>query len=181
MLEETIRLINEKVPGSQAILSPPPEAGDPYILVNPSHIKEVALCLRDSSYEVLQVISGIDYPETIEINYILSGFKKNNQLILKTKLPKHNENHLPSIESVSDIWPSANWQERECYDMVGIKFKNHPDLRRILTSEDWEGYPLRKSYEPAKHYNGMEINPSAKMNIADREFAAKQKAARKKQ
>ena len=78
-----------------------------------------------------------------------------------------------------DVYSAANWQERECYDMLGVRFKNHPDHRRILCPDDWEGFPLRRDYEAAKSYRGMEIYPDDKMNFEDREFAQKQKELEK--
>ena len=64
---------------------------------------------------------------------------------------------LPVVPSVSDVWRSADWHERAAFDMYGIKFDGHSDLRRILCPDDWEGYPLRKDYEPAEVYNGLKI------------------------
>jgi NADH-quinone oxidoreductase subunit C len=64
---------------------------------------------------------------------------------------------LPIIPSVSSIWRSADWHEREAFDMYGIQFEGHPDMRRILCPDDWEGYPLRKDYEPAELYKGLKI------------------------
>ena len=182
MLEKIADFINQEVPQAKAQFYKAKEVGDSHILVESSCIHEICRSLREGSFgfKVLQVISGVDYPEHIEVNYILANFHENHEMILKTKLQKKSEKDVPDIDSVCDIWPAANWQERECYDMLGVKFNNHPDLRRILTSDDWEGWPLRKDYQPEKLYNGMEINPKDKMNIPDQEFAAKQRAARKK-
>jgi NADH-quinone oxidoreductase subunit C len=65
---------------------------------------------------------------------------------------------LPSFQSVSNIWRTAEWHEREAYDLLGIYFEGHPDLRRILLPDDWEGYPLRKDYLAAEEYKGIKIN-----------------------
>ena len=104
---------------------------------------------------------------------MLCSFTKNNELILKVKLPKESPSATPEIESVCSVWKAADWQERECYDMVGVIFKNHPDFRRILCPEDWEGWPLRKDYDVAEEYHGMTINPEEKVNNADHFFFKK--------
>lgn len=183
MHEKLAQYINRQVSGAKAQFHPPPkEVGDSHVMVEASSILEVCQCLRDApeyDFSVLQVVTGVDYPGHIEICYVLASYRKNFEMILKTKLPKASEEDVPQIDSVSGIWKAANWQERECYDMVGVTFKGHPDPRRILTGDDWEGFPLRKAYVPAKSYNGMEINPEAKMNIPDREFAAKQREAQR--
>jgi len=69
------------------------------------------------------------------------------------RVPKDNP-HVPSVESV---WKTANWHEREAYDLIGVVFDGHPDLRRILLPDDWEGHPLRKDYKVPEFYNGMKV------------------------
>ncbi|HNV30818.1 MAG TPA: NADH-quinone oxidoreductase subunit C, partial [Cyclobacteriaceae bacterium] len=99
-----------------------------------------------SYFDMLSCITGVDNgPEsgTMEVIYHLYSIPFNYSLALKVLLPREN----PEVESVVSIWKSANWLEREVYDMFGIGFKNHPDLRRILMPADWKGYPLRKDYK----------------------------------
>ena len=177
MLNELVSFINEKVSGANASLIES-EVGDTPILVDASKIKDICYTLRDSSeyqFNVLQVVSGVDYPEEIEVNYMLASFFKNHDAIIKVKLPKANKDDVPKIDSVCDVWKSANFLEREVYDMNGVEFIGHPDHRRILCPEDWEGFPLRKDYEVQKAWQGYEVNPEHKMNIADHEFFAKAK------
>lgn len=172
--------INQNVSGANATVREA-EVGDNSITVDSAHILDVCTTLRDSSehkFNVLQVITGTDYPEHLEISYVLASFINNTELILKTKLPKAGE-ALPSLNSVCDVWKAANWQERECADMIGVEFVGHPDPRRILCPDDWEGYPMRKDYKAAEKYKHMTVYPVNKMNIADQEFAEKQKAAEK--
>lgn len=181
MHSEIKDFINSSVEGAQATL-PEIENGEQSIYVNKDKIVEVLTALRDSEkyhFNVLQVISGVDYENHIDVSYILASFdfdKADHQLILSVKL-EDREN--PTISTVSGVYKAANWQERECYDMLGVTFENHPDPRRILCPEDWEGFPLRKDYEASKYYRDMEVYPDAKMNFDDREFADKQKALEK--
>jgi len=109
-----------------------------------------------SYFDMLSCITGVDNgPEsgTMEVIYHLYSIPFNNSLALKVLLPREN----PEVESVVSIWKSANWLEREIYDMFGIGFKNHPDLRRILMPADWKGYPLRKDYKHEEYYRGVKI------------------------
>jgi len=175
MHNQIVELINSKVSGASAEIVKG-EAGDEAILIKPEFVKEVCELLKSNDttpFNSLQVISGVDYLEYIEVNYILAHFDVKNprQLILKTKVSDRVNG---SLESVSSVWQAANWQERECYDMLGVSFNNHPDHRRILCSDDWEGYALRKDYVAAKYYGGLEIYPDEKMNIEDREFIKRQ-------
>ena len=128
-------------------------------------------------FKVLEVITATDFKEYIELAYVVATFdpKNNHEVIIKTRLDRAK----PEIESVDSVWKSANFLERECYDMMGVIFANHPDFRRILCPEDWTGFPLRKDYVVEAVYNGMVVNPEKKMNIPDREFAEKQKALNK--
>ena len=116
------------------------------------------------------MISGVDYSDRIEVNYILANFTTGDELILKVPLKKESSDHEPEIESVCSVWKAANYQERECYDMLGVKFNNHPDFRRILCPEDWEGYPLRKDYVVQEKYLHMTVNPEDKINYDDHNF-----------
>ena len=180
MLNDITSSINSSCPGANAVNNEV-EAGDGSINVDSASIVSVCEFLKKSEFEfnVLQVITGTDWGEYIEVSYVLASFTKNLELILKTKLDKSSSDQIVEIDSVVGVWSAADWQERECYDMMGVKFNNHPDMRRILCSEDWEGFPLRKDYEPAKEWHGFEIYPEAKMNNEDRAFAGRQKALEK--
>ena len=101
------------------------------------------------SFDQLIDITAIDYPsreKRFELIYILLSMKKNKRIILKTSI---NEND--SIDSIIQIFKSSDWYERECYDLFGIKFNNHPDLRRIMTDYNFEGHPLRKDFPLTGH------------------------------
>jgi NADH-quinone oxidoreductase subunit C len=110
----------------------------------------------ETYFDMLTCIAGVDNgPETgtMEVIYQLYSIPFNHSLMLKVILPREN----PEVESVTAIWKSANWLEREVYDMFGINFLNHPDLRRILMPADWKGYPLRKDYKHEETYRGIKI------------------------
>ncbi len=171
MLNDIVSHINSHVSNANASLISPVEdgAGDSSILINPESVFETMKCLLTSKYNALQVISGVDYTEYIEVCYMLANFDPENprEAIIKTRL-KDREN--PSLDSICSLSLAANWQERECYDMLGVSFNNHPDHRRILCPDDWEGFPLRKDYKVQEVYRGMEVNPEAKMNRDDQLF-----------
>ncbi len=107
-------------------------------------------------FDMLSCITGVDNgPEanTMEVVYNLYSIPFNLQLMVKVELPREN----PETDTVSDIWKTADWHEREAYDLFGIKFNGHPDLRRILLPADWEGHPLRKDYEHEEYYRGIKV------------------------
>lgn len=107
-------------------------------------------------FDMLSCITGIDNgPEagTMEVIYHFYSIPFNQSLALKVILSREN----PEVESIVSIWKTANWLEREVYDMFGIIFNNHPDLRRILMPADWKGYPLRKDYKHEEYYRGVKI------------------------
>jgi NADH-quinone oxidoreductase subunit C len=174
-VEEVASTINSKVSSANAKVHKPVEdgAGDSSVEVSADSIHEVASALKENGFNVLQVISGVDYPEYIEVNYMFARFDLNNpgQFTLKVRVSDKNT---PKLDSITDLYPAANWQERECYDMVGVEFNNHPDHRRILCPDDWEGFPLRKDYKVQEVYRGMKVEPEEKMNIGDREFAKRE-------
>lgn len=173
MLDKIVKLIDGKVPGSSP-KSLRGEMGDEFIKVNMDKIKEVAVILKGTEgydFNVLQVISGCDYSEHIEVCYILASFIHGHELLLKVDVPKDAEGGTLAVDSLSHIWKSANFQERECYDMFGVVFEGHPDLRRILCPDDWVGFPLRKNYIPEESYRDMKINPIEKINTGEIAFA----------
>src|SRR3989337_4042304 len=120
------------------------EVFEPYLTVEGSSIVEVCRFLRDHAgmdFEVLSDLTALDWPkeEKIQVVYHLFSYKQNHQIVLKVDLPRDN----PKIATVEGIWKVANWLEREVYDLFGVIFEGHSDLRRIMLPEDWVGYPLR--------------------------------------
>lgn len=171
MHKEIADFINSKVSGANACVLEA-EVGDNTIFVEASSILEVCKNLKNSEYDmnVLQCVTGTDYDDRIEVTYIIASFTKNTEVIIKAKLPKTNSDATVSIESVCSVWKSANFLERETYDMLGVEFTNHPDMRRILCPEDWTGYPLRKDYKVQEVYNDMVVDPPEKVNSGDHHF-----------
>ncbi len=132
-----------------------------FVSIKKEKIAEICRYLHDDPdiyMEYLADLCGVDYPEKryrFEVVYNLYSLKHNHRLMLKAQV---SEDDL-YIDSVVPIWNGANWHEREACDMYGILFNDHPDLRRILMPEDWEGYPLRKDYPlkgPEEEYKGFE-------------------------
>ena len=130
----------------------------PEILISPAVMREVAFFLRDEEglrFNYLMCLSGIHYKtkkeDQLAVVYHLNAMQLGYKLNLKVLL--HIEN--PRLSSVEQVWKTADWHEREIYDMYGIEFEGHPDMRRILCPDDWTGYPLRKDYEPQNSYGGI--------------------------
>ncbi len=119
---------------------------------NKSHINIVLKTLKENNvflFDQLLDMTAVDYPSRelrFDLIYIIQSLKNNKKIILKTSL-KEDE----SIESITSVHKAADWYERECYDLFGIEFKNHPDLRRIMTDYNFEGHPLRKDFPLTGH------------------------------
>jgi NADH-quinone oxidoreductase subunit C len=132
------------------------EVPEPHLLVNGASIVEACCFLRDTpsfSFEVLSDLTALDWPkeEKIQVVYHLFSYTHNHQIVLKVDLPREN----PRIATVEGVWKVANWFEREVYDLFGVIFDGHSDLRRIMLPEDWTGYPLRKDYVEQEEYDGI--------------------------
>jgi NADH-quinone oxidoreductase subunit C len=112
-------------------------------------VREAAQRLRDAGWDYLLFMSAVDYPKDnrFEVVYLVSRFADARHLALLADVARE----APAIATVSDIWPAADWHEREAYDMFGIRFEGHPFLRRILLDEEWPGHPLRKDYVDTLH------------------------------
>ena len=145
---------------------------EPIIIVDPLKINKVAQFLRDNEelqFDSLMNLSGVDDNNaekvtaedgtvsmqggTFSVYYHLHSTIIDHKVTLRVITNKDK----PEVESVDPVWKASTWHEREAYDMYGIIFLNHPDLRRILLPDDWEGYPLRKDYENPEYYDGMKI------------------------
>lgn len=120
-------------------------------------MKENPACWMDS----LQCLTGLDKgPKTgqMEVAYNLESIPHGHSLCLKVRVERPEaEEGLARVPSVAELWPTANWHEREAYDLLGIAFEGHPDLRRLLMPSDWEGHPLRKDYQNLTYYHGVKV------------------------
>jgi NADH-quinone oxidoreductase subunit C len=106
------------------------------------HVLEVLGTLRRVGFERLEMVTAVDRDEEFELVYRLESRTLSLAATVYVVVP-HDD---PTVDSASGLWPAADWQEREVYDMFGIAFAGHPDLRRILLPDEWEGFPLRKDY-----------------------------------
>lgn len=130
---------------------------EPWIRIAPDRMKDIGIFLRDTpelQFDYLMCLSGVDNNDgTLSTVYHLYSMIHKHRLVLKAIVNKDN----PQTQSVESVWKAANWHERESYDLLGIIYTEHPDLRRILCPYDWEGYPLRKDYKLPEFYNGMKV------------------------
>lgn len=127
---------------------------DPFCKVKPEQIAEVCLFLRDEPglrFDFLQCLSGVDHKENLTTVYHLYSYPLRHSFVLKVDVPRDN----PVQPSVAHVWSTADWHERESFDLLGIRYTGHPDLRRIMMPDDWEGYPLRKDFKEKTDYRGM--------------------------
>jgi len=129
---------------------------DPNFHVDPQAIVEVCRYLRDDpelKFEILSDLAGLDLPKDnkIQVVYHLFSYSRRHQAVIKVDLPREN----PNVSTMEGVWKAANWMEREVFDLFGVVFEGHSDLRRILLPEDWVGYPLRKDYVEQEEYDGI--------------------------
>ena len=129
---------------------------DAFITVVSEQLFDICHTLRDHDqlqFDYLTCLSGMDYGENVGVVYHLYSMELKHKVVLKTMVPKDK----PVVPSVERIWKSADWHEREAYDMIGVEFEGHHNMIRILCPYDWEGFPLRKDYETPDTYHGMKI------------------------
>ena len=133
-----------------------PDDKHPRVHCDGEHFREIAEFVFDDpalKMDWLANHSGVDYVADARMCcvYDLWSFDHRHTFAIKVYTPREK----PTIASVVDLWPAADWHEREAYDLLGIDFPGHPDLRRILCAEDWEGHPLRKDYQFPREYHGI--------------------------
>lgn len=137
------------------------QTGDAALFLPAENLVEACKILRSTeafSFDCLSSVTAIDRKAvgeakaSFEVVYHLFSYKHRHSLVLKVTLPREDSAH---IETVENIWPAANWMEREVYDLFGVKFDHHSDLRRIMLPDDWNGHPLRKDYKEEEDYHGI--------------------------
>ena len=130
---------------------------DPFLKIAPAAILDVARFLHDDAelaFDYLMCLSGMDNGKgNLGVVYHVASMGKKHKIVLKVEVPVAT----PAVPSVESVWRTADWHEREAFDMVGITFTGHPDHRRILLPDDWEGHPLRKDYRVPEFYQGMKV------------------------
>jgi NADH-quinone oxidoreductase subunit C len=127
---------------------------DPWMVVDPAALVEVCQYLKNdpaTAFDCLSNESGVDYKDRIEVVYHLFSYQHRHQVVLKVKLPRES----PAVATLENVWKSANWMEREIYDLLGVNFEGHSDMRRLLLPEDWVGHPLRKDFVEPLEYHGI--------------------------
>jgi len=164
MIDTLVSIIKENV-SSEAILEIE-DTSSPAKLIISSNVL-VRLCeilhQHESCYfDQLSCLTAIDNgPEagTLDLVYTLYSIPYNQSIQLQVSVPRHlKDGQNPTVPSVSSIWRTADWHEREAFDLLGIDFTDHPDLRRILLPADWQGHPLRKDYTTQDYYHGVQVD-----------------------
>lgn len=167
---EILEMLRERF--GPAVVGDGTGAIDPWVEVTPQSLVAVCTFLRDEPalrFNMLRCVTGVDYLQVdpkrkiegqprIEVIYHLLSLVHKHTLVLKATLPRWKddvEGQLPEAPTVAGVWRTADWHEREVYDLMGVRFVGHPDLTRILCPDDWEGHPLRKDYQMPLEYHGI--------------------------
>ncbi len=165
-----ITALQEALPG--VALEADPTGDRPTVVVPRDRLVETARVLRDEPgllFQVLTEVTAVDWwpaePRFVVVYHLLSP-RHLHLLRLKVKLSKND----PHVSTVSEVWPSANWLEREVWDLFGVVFEGHPDLRRLMMPDDWEGHPLRKDYPVQIKMKPKVYEP---LQVTEQEFEAR--------
>ncbi len=145
----------EELSGPEVIEESKLNFEEPFITINSENwTNEMAQMLRNDPklrFDFLCCLTGVDYEEHMEVIYNFYSLELDHYLCVKVKTPRSN----PKVISLQPIWKTADWHEREAYDLLGIEFEGHPNMTRILLEDDWEGHPLRKDYKFDKEEMGL--------------------------
>lgn len=139
---------------------------DAYFRVRPECLVAVMAVLRDHAdlqFDFLQNLTAVDWlkRDVMEIVYHLFSYGRRHEACVKVEVPRAR----PRVPSVAALWPTANWLEREQFDLLGVVFEGHPDLRRLLMPDDWVGHPMRKDFREPKWYRGMPTSRPSPMDL----------------
>ncbi|HYF48058.1 MAG TPA: NADH-quinone oxidoreductase subunit C [Planctomycetota bacterium] len=163
-----------------ALEAPPLEAGERICVLPSAEAHAVLKFLKEDPelhFDSLMTLAGADTGKEFWVVYPLHSMTHRHRFLCKVVLPRDN----PECDSVVDLWAGANFFEREAFDLYGIKFRNHPDLRRIINPPDWEGWPGRKDYQFPREYHGIETEREDQFfqEQINRETKARELAARR--
>jgi len=150
--EEIVALLDTKASGKASAIE-----GKTVISVSPENWSEISSLLKNESklnFDYLMCISAYDKGDNKVYGAAYNFYSTVNNHYLEVRVEAEDD---ISIPSVTGLWKTADWHEREAYDMMGLKFEGHPNLKRILLSDDWEGYPLRKNYKEPDYYHGVPV------------------------
>jgi NADH-quinone oxidoreductase subunit C len=150
--------------GEEIVIKAEETGAQPALVIPAGRIAEVCAFLHEHEatyFDFLSCLTALDNGPaegTMEVIYHLYSIPYEHHLVLKLSVPRNAEGEpLPEVPTVSGVWRTADWHEREAYDLVGIRFAGHPDLRRILCAADWVGHPLRKDYRQQETYHGIKV------------------------
>ena len=150
--EEIVVLLDTKASGKASVIE-----GKTVISVSPENWSEISSVLKNESklnFDYLMCISAYDKGDNKVYGAAYNFYSTVNNHYLEVRVEAEDGTSIPSVV---ELWRAADWHEREAYDMMGLKFEGHPDLKRILLSDDWEGYPLRKNYKEPDYYHGVPV------------------------
>ena len=150
--EKIVDFLDTKASGKALVVE-----GKMVILVSPENWSEISSILKNESklkFDYLMCISAYDKGDNTVYGAAYNFYSTVNNHYLEVRVEAEDGTSIPSVV---ELWKTANWHEREAYDMMGLKFEGHPDLKRILLSDDWEGYPLRKNYKEPDYYHGVPV------------------------
>lgn len=143
-------------------------ARDPFVVVETQSLVAALSFLRDDPQcrmEMLHNLTAVERPEAMELVYHLCSLVHHHSLTVKTRVPRPegggHGNWIPEVPSVAGLWAAADWHEREQWDLLGVRFTGHPDLRRILLPPEWIGHPLRKDYVYPTEHGGVPLELDA--------------------
>lgn len=159
-------ILEEKFPGDVTDLTVDGGVKDPFCVVPAGKLVQICKFLRDDqrlAFDFLQCITGVDYPREEQLCsvYHLYSYTHHHAIALKVFVPRND----PKVPSVTGVWSTADWQEREQYDLLGIQYTDHPELKRLLMPDDWVGYPMRKDYTEADSYREMSTTRYSVMEL----------------
>ena len=129
---------------------------DAFIIIKAEQLLDIMLFLRDDDafkFDYLMCLSGMDLGENLGVVYNLNSIELVHKIAIKVMVPKQD----PKVPTVERVWRTADWHEREAFDLIGVVFEGHHNLIRILNPYDWEGHPLQKDYQTPEYYHGMRV------------------------
>jgi NADH-quinone oxidoreductase subunit C len=168
IFEALVARFGDAVAGFQAAAGREAKDGarDAFFKVKAERLLEVMQALRDDpalGFDFLQNLTAVDWMKDglLQVVYHLYSYAHRHEIVVKVDLPRDR----PRVPSVVGLWKNADWLEREQFDLLGVVFEGHPDLRRLMMPDDWVGHPMRKDYREASEYRGMPTSRPSPLDL----------------